>query len=149
MIYTQLLWDLGYLGAIIRLTDDWRSNRHIQVKDDRTLCGLKLRKQRKVMKNGRFIGYIPDSYDTVWGFYGQGRCKECLKRYLRHRLSPKGKLMIRKAKALRAIHDQDRECFAKKAAHKARALKLLGLHTEPRRRHTSPSSTKGTSRTKE
>lgn len=136
MISTQLLWDLGYRGAIIRLTDDWHSNRHIQRSDTKTLCGLKLVRQAKVMKAGKFIGYKPDSYDDVWGFYGPGRCKECLTRYLRYRLSPEGKKKVKKAKALRIIHYQDRQRFAKKAAHKARALRLLGLHQEPSKLHT-------------
>jgi hypothetical protein len=100
MIHTQLLQALGYKGACILLSADWHSNRHILKKNDYTLCGLQTCIQKKVMKDGRFTGYKPGSITEVYGFYGSGMCKTCLKSYLRHRLSPKGKFMLRKARAL-------------------------------------------------
>jgi hypothetical protein len=136
MIPTQLLLDLGYKGAIIILSDDWHSNRHIQVSDNLSLCRRKIIKQGKVYTKGKFMGYKPGAYTTIWGFYGDGRCKECLRRYLQHRLSEKGQTMIRKARALRFVQEWTRnrdalvlkEKLAKRKARiKARARRLLGL----------------------
>jgi hypothetical protein len=77
------------------LSGDWRSNRHILKKNGYTLCGLKTCTQQSVMKDGRFTGYKPGSVTETYGFYGSGRCKECLKVWLRHRLSPQGKKQVR------------------------------------------------------
>lgn len=96
MIYEQLLWALGYKGGVIALSEDYRSNRHIAVSSTQTLCGKPMKLSQLVYgKDGKFIGYRADSFDKVYGFYGSQRCKECLMRYLRHRLSPKGKKLVR------------------------------------------------------
>lgn len=140
MIPTQLLIDLGYKGAVIILSDDWRSNRHIKLSDNKSLCGRYITPQGKAYdKNGRFIAYKPGSYTDVYGFYGSGRCKQCLTKYLRHRLSERGQSMIAKANALRLVADwrrnaavqQFREAhrarLAAKEAQLQRARTLLGL----------------------
>jgi hypothetical protein len=97
MIPEQQLWALGYEGAAIALTEDYRSNRHIAASKTKTLCGKPMVKSGFLYtKDGkRFLGYKPNSFDKVYGFYGAHRCKECLRRYLRHRLSPKGEKMLR------------------------------------------------------
>jgi len=132
MISTQLLNDLGYKGAIIVLSEDWRGNRHIRVSDTRSLCGIALVRQDKMYNNkGRFLGYKPGSYTDVYGFYGVQRCKKCLARYLQHRQSDKGKVMLKKAEALRLKQAWDRKIIADKVAEKLarqrRARSLLGL----------------------
>ena len=95
MIPTQMLMALGYKGACIVLSEDYRHNRHILKRNDYTLCGKKTITQKMVMVNGRFKGYELGSATDVSGFYGTGRCKECLKAWLRHRLSPQGKKQLR------------------------------------------------------
>jgi hypothetical protein len=107
MISTQQLWDLGYLGAVILLTEDWRQNRHIRATKTHTLCGKPIRKEKMLYKDGKFIGYAPGSAAPIWGFYSQ-RCKNCLRLYLQHRLSPKGKKMLQKARALRWLRTHTR-----------------------------------------
>lgn len=95
MIPTQLLWALGYKGAVIVLSGDYRSNRHIIKQNDVTLCGIKTRKQKDIRVDGKFKGFVDGSATEVYGFYGDGRCKECLKAYLRRRLSPDGGKQVR------------------------------------------------------
>src|SRR5215470_9484875 len=116
MIATQLLNDLGYKGAIIVLSGDYRSNRHIKVSETKSLCGLSIVLQNKVYTKGRFTGYKPGSYTDVWGFYGPQRCKICLARYLQHRQSPKGIVMVKKAEALRLKQSWDRHRDVQKEA---------------------------------
>ena len=99
MISSQLLWDLGFKGACIILSEDYRSNRHIRATDKKTLCGRNTVKQKDIMVDGRFKGYVPGSSADVWGFYGSGRCKVCLTKYLRFRLGPEGKKRLHKARA--------------------------------------------------
>lgn len=157
MISTQLLWNLGFKGAIIKLDEDWRSNRHIKVSDHKTLCSKVLVKQKMLYKDGHFLGYKPGSYTDTWGFYGDGRCKDCLTRYLRFRLSPEGKKRLRKAIALEILRQKQREAdiarfreaYERNQRIKQRARRILGLHTEPRRLHTVAGTTKGASRNKE
>jgi len=104
MIPEQQLWALGYEGTVIALTEDYRSNRHIAVSKQKTLCGKPMKKNGLLYnKDGRFMGYKPDSFDSVYGFYGAHRCKECLRRYLRHRLSPRGEKMLRLYRARLAL----------------------------------------------
>jgi hypothetical protein len=95
MIHTQLLMALGYKGACIMLSEDYHHNRHILKPNNYTLCGKKTRVQKMVMKDGRFKGYELGSVTDVAGFYGTGRCKECLTRWLQHRLSPQGQKQLR------------------------------------------------------
>lgn len=95
MIHTQLLWALGYKSACIILSEDFRHNRHILNRNDYTLCGKKTIAQKQVLVNGRFKGYKPGSCTEVSGFYGSGRCKDCLKAYLQKRLSPEGDKQVR------------------------------------------------------
>ena len=95
MIPTQLLWALGYKGAVIVLSGDYRSNRHIIKKSGVTLCGIKTRKQKDIRVDGKFKGFEPGSIVEVYGFYGSGRCKECLTTYYRRRLSPDGNKLYR------------------------------------------------------
>jgi len=55
-----------------------------------------LTKQTKLYNSkGRFLGYKPGAYTDVNGFYGSGRCKDCLKAWLIYRLSPQGKKQVR------------------------------------------------------
>lgn len=137
MVPTQLLNDLGYIGAVIILTDDWQSNRHIQTSKNRTLCGRPLFKQGKVLDTkGKFNGYKPGAYTEVWGFYGSGRCKQCLTRHLQHRLSDKGKVMLKKAEALRLKQAWDRKLASDKQARLHKARILLGLLPRPSVAHT-------------
>jgi hypothetical protein len=96
MIHEQLLRDLGYRGTAFRFADYMK---HIKRTDKVTLCGLKLSGARLEMQSGK-LRYTANSAQDTLGFYGHNMCKECLKSYLRHRLSPKGKLMLRKARAL-------------------------------------------------
>jgi hypothetical protein len=95
VIHTQLLTALGYKGACIILSEDYHHNRHILKRNDYTLCGKKTVTQKMVLVNGRFKGYKPGSAIEVTGFYGLGRCKECLTAYLRHRLSVPGRKLVR------------------------------------------------------
>jgi hypothetical protein len=95
VIHTQLLMALGYKGACIILTEDFHHNRHILKKNDYTLCGKKTITQKQVLVKGRFKGYKPGSATDVAGFYGSGRCKDCLKAWLQHRLSPQGVKQVR------------------------------------------------------
>jgi len=91
-----MLWALGYRGGTIALGEHWSSNRHIALSNTQTLCGKKMVLARLVYgKDGKFIGYQSDSFEHAYGFYGSQRCKECLRRYLRHRLSPLGKKQVR------------------------------------------------------
>lgn len=105
---------LGFKGACIMLSESYLSNRHVVRRDGYTLCGKKTILQNKVLVKGRFTGYKPGSATPVWGFYGSGRCKACLTKYLERRLSPKGKKLA--------------------ALYKARLA--LGLPTDSRVRHT-------------
>jgi hypothetical protein len=99
VIHTQLLTALGYKGACIILSEDYHHNRHILKRNDYTLCGKKTVTQKMVLVNGRFKGYKPGSAIEVTGFYGGGKCKTCLVKYLRQRLSPEGKKLFRLYKA--------------------------------------------------
>jgi hypothetical protein len=103
MIPTQLLWALGYKGAVIILSGDYRSNRHIIKKNDVTLCGIKTRKQKDIRVDGKFKGFVEGSATDVYGFYGAGRCKECLKAYLQRRLSKDGAKQARLYQARLAL----------------------------------------------
>jgi hypothetical protein len=96
------------------LTEDYHTNRHVLAREGMTLCGKKTVKQNKVLVKGRFKGYKPGSATDVWGFYGSGRCKECLTKYLQRRLSPTGK----------------------KAATMYRARLMLGLPMDTHMLHT-------------
>jgi hypothetical protein len=96
---------LGYKGACIILTEDFHHNRHILKKNDYTLCGKKTITQKQVLVKGRFKGYKPGSATDVAGFYGSGKCKTCLVKYLQHRLSKEGKLMLQKAKARELLRE--------------------------------------------
>lgn len=104
MVPEQQLWALGYQGAVIALTEDYLSNRHIAKSPNRTLCGKPIKKSKLQYNNGgKFLGYAQDSFTSVYGFYGSGRCKDCLTRYLKHRLSPEGEKLMRKYRARIAL----------------------------------------------
>jgi hypothetical protein len=106
MIPTQLLWALGYKGAVIVLSGDYRSNRHIIKQNDVTLCGIKTRKQKDIRVDGKFKGFVDGSATEVYGFYGGGRCKKCLVILMRRRLSPEGKKIVHLYKARQLLRDR-------------------------------------------
>jgi hypothetical protein len=96
MIHHQLLINLGYQGAAIRMSE-WK--KHIKRTNKQTLCGKGLSGARLEVQSGK-LRYTANSAQDVWGFYGPNLCKDCLTAYLRHRLSDKGKRMLHKARVL-------------------------------------------------